>query len=115
MAPGKSADEISRAEFQSLVAEYPAVVGAISETKGVKPGQKTLQELDAYRYGEALRTFSVEEPPEMTLSEVKHLVEWKLYLSLFLISTLLHGDEEEDDEEEDDEEEEEGGGGGQKY
>ncbi|KAG6009745.1 hypothetical protein E4U21_001494 [Claviceps maximensis] len=72
------ADDISETDFQSLLAEYPAVAEAISESKGVKPGQKTLQQLDAYRYDEALRTFAVEEPPGMTLAEVKNLVEWKL-------------------------------------
>ncbi|KAG5949944.1 hypothetical protein E4U53_005613 [Claviceps sorghi] len=44
----------------------------------VKPGQRTLRELDAYRYGEALDTFGAGEPPGMTLSQVRDLVEWKL-------------------------------------
>ncbi|KAG6157407.1 hypothetical protein E4U37_007445 [Claviceps purpurea] len=110
-ARARSADEISSAEFWGLVAEYPAVVKAVSEsrtghgseyerpssnfqgpwkkpppqtiilTSAVKPGQKTLLELDAYRYGDALGAFCVEDPPEMTLAQVQDLVEWKLYLS----------------------------------
>ncbi|KAG5977674.1 hypothetical protein E4U55_006626 [Claviceps digitariae] len=78
MAYGRSADDISKAEFDALVAEYPAVVEAISRGKAVKPGQKSLRELDAYRYGEALGTFGAEDAPEMTLAEVQDLVEWKL-------------------------------------
>ncbi|KAG5949985.1 hypothetical protein E4U58_001847 [Claviceps cyperi] len=101
-ARARSADEISSAEFWGLVAEYPAVVEAgmaresrkaefqlptskgpqtIILTSAVKPGQKTLLELDAYRYGDALGAFCVEDPPEMTLAQVQDLVEWKLYLS----------------------------------
>ncbi|KAG5917302.1 hypothetical protein E4U61_002867 [Claviceps capensis] len=77
-ARARSADEISCAEFWGLVAEYPAVVEAVSESRTVKPGQKTLLELDAYRYGDALGAFRVENPPEMTLVQVQDLVEWKL-------------------------------------
>ncbi|KAG6149052.1 hypothetical protein E4U28_002435 [Claviceps purpurea] len=77
-ARARSADEISSAEFWGLVAEYPAVVEAVSESRTVKPGQKTLLELDAYRYGDALGAFRVKDPPEMTLVQVQDLVEWKL-------------------------------------
>ncbi|KAG6018561.1 hypothetical protein E4U40_000161 [Claviceps sp. LM458 group G5] len=77
-ARAQSADEISSAEFWGLVAEYPAVVEAVSESRTVKPGQKTLLELDAYRYGDALGAFRVEDSPEMTLAQVQDLVEWKL-------------------------------------
>ncbi|KAK2590243.1 hypothetical protein QQS21_012074 [Conoideocrella luteorostrata] len=74
-------NSISKVEFEALLANYPALVEAISESKGAKPGQKTLGELDAYRYGKALWIFSREEggPREMTLSDVQTLVEWKLY------------------------------------
>ncbi|QPG95996.1 hypothetical protein C2857_002827 [Epichloe festucae Fl1] len=79
MTRGTSADEISQHEFRSLLAEYPTV----AEAKGAgaaknKPGQKTLQQLDAYRYDDAIRTFGVEHSPEMTLAHVQTLVEWKL-------------------------------------
>ncbi|KAG6115894.1 hypothetical protein E4U13_002386 [Claviceps humidiphila] len=80
-ARARSADEISSAEFWGLVAEYPAVVEAVSESRTVKPGQKTLLELDEYRYGDALGALRVEDPPEMTLAQVQDLVEWKMYLS----------------------------------
>ncbi|KAG6066230.1 hypothetical protein E4U32_006374 [Claviceps aff. humidiphila group G2b] len=134
-ARARSADDISSAEFWGLVAEYPAVVEAVSEsrtgsfsclkspskwprllygmarqgmaresrsrvstskgpeenrspkpsfqflTNAVKPGQKTLLELDEYRYGDALGALRVEDPPEMTLAQVQDLVEWKMYLS----------------------------------
>ena len=46
-----------------------------------KPGQKTLQELDQYRYVDALEMFGGSNPQrEMTLDDVKLLVEWKLYV-----------------------------------
>ncbi|KAG6041525.1 hypothetical protein E4U17_001701 [Claviceps sp. LM77 group G4] len=77
-ARAQSADDIFSAEFWGLVAEYPAVVEAVSESRTVKPGQKTLLELDAYRYGDALGAFRVEDHPEMTLAQVQDLVEWKL-------------------------------------
>lgn len=40
-----------------------------------KDGQKTLAELDKYRYGEAIEAFA---SSDMTLDDVKVLVEWKL-------------------------------------
>ncbi|KAG6078196.1 hypothetical protein E4U15_004377 [Claviceps sp. LM218 group G6] len=77
-ARARSADDISSAEFWGLVAEYPAMVEAVSESRTVKPGQKTLLELDEYRYGDALGALRVEDPPEMTLAQVQDLVEWKI-------------------------------------
>lgn len=44
-----------------------------------KPGQRTLAELDRYRYGEALETFGTgKAESQMGLDDVKLLVEWKL-------------------------------------
>jgi hypothetical protein len=44
-----------------------------------KPGQKTLAELDAYRYGKALDIFGHNPPKRaMDLDSIKTLVEWKL-------------------------------------
>ena len=47
-----------------------------------KDGQKTLAELDSFRYGDATRTFGDQQSaskPHMNLDDVKTLVEWKLY------------------------------------
>lgn len=49
-----------------------------------KDGQKTLAELDEYRYGKAIDSFSSGKPTSMTLDDVKVLVEWKLYGAKFL-------------------------------
>jgi hypothetical protein len=43
-----------------------------------KPGQKTLSELDEYRYVEAINTFTPTSKSPMTPDAVKLLVEWKL-------------------------------------
>ncbi|GAB1310284.1 ADA HAT complex component 1 [Madurella fahalii] len=74
-----SADDISDSEFQSYLERYPACIEAISESKGAKPGQKTLASLDQYRYGKAIDTFgSGDTNVSMALDDVKTLVEWKL-------------------------------------
>jgi len=45
-----------------------------------KSGQKTLLELDEYRYVEAPKVFGAKKSTkEMSLDDVKILVEWKLY------------------------------------
>lgn len=45
-----------------------------------KSGQKTLAELDVYRYAEAPARFAAKKPGSgtMQLEDVKTLVEWKL-------------------------------------
>lgn len=44
-----------------------------------KPGQKTLEALDGYRYNDALDMFSPgKHTRAMKLDDVKTLVEWKL-------------------------------------
>lgn len=44
-----------------------------------KPNQKTLAELDHYRYTEAPTVFALKAPAKpMELEDVKTLVEWKL-------------------------------------
>lgn len=57
-----------------------------------KPGQKTLAELDRYRYTEAPALFSLDKPTRtMQLEDVKSLVEWKLYVRIHLTcSTVAH-------------------------
>lgn len=49
-----------------------------------RAGQKTLAELDQYRYGEAVDTFgsTKSKSSSMGIDEVKLLVEWKLSASL---------------------------------
>lgn len=44
-----------------------------------KPGQKTLVQLDHYRYTDAPTLFTLKKPSRpMRLEDVKNLVEWKL-------------------------------------
>ncbi|KAF4589275.1 hypothetical protein GQ602_003164 [Ophiocordyceps camponoti-floridani] len=73
-------DDITRTAFDSLLAEYPSVLQSVAVAKGiVKPGQKTLSQLDEYRYVDAPNAFGMDVPRrEMTLEDVKMLVEWKL-------------------------------------
>ncbi|KAM3565143.1 hypothetical protein ARSEF4850_001516 [Beauveria asiatica] len=73
-------DAITHDEFTALLDEYPSLVEKISQTKGSKLGQKTLQQLDEYRYGTAIANFAADasSPKDMTLDDVKLLVEWKL-------------------------------------
>ncbi|KAK4451775.1 hypothetical protein QBC34DRAFT_378181 [Podospora aff. communis PSN243] len=77
-----SPDTITADEFAEYLSKYPSSIEAISASKGAKPGQKTLSELDEYRYVEAINTFtptnSSSKAPPMTLDNVKLLVEWKL-------------------------------------
>ncbi|PTB68301.1 hypothetical protein BBK36DRAFT_1167554 [Trichoderma citrinoviride] len=71
--------EITKEQFASCLSQYPAVVEAISRSKGAKDGQRTLSELDQYRYVEAVETFGLKKQKrEMQLDDVKTLVEWKL-------------------------------------
>ncbi|KAL7812907.1 hypothetical protein V8C44DRAFT_61159 [Trichoderma aethiopicum] len=71
--------DITREQFASYLSRYPAVVEAISQSKGPKDGQKTLSELDQYRYVDAVETFGLgKQKREMNLDDVKMLVEWKL-------------------------------------
>ncbi|KAF7560914.1 hypothetical protein G7046_g3246 [Stylonectria norvegica] len=70
------ADTITKAEFDKLLSQYPSLIETISEAKNVKKGQKSLRELDDYRYGEALSVYSADKSPRsMELDDVKALVE----------------------------------------
>ncbi|KAK3943700.1 hypothetical protein QBC46DRAFT_306842 [Diplogelasinospora grovesii] len=75
-----SVDKISGSEFAECLGRYASCIEAISESKGAKAGQKTLAELDQYRYGEALDAFGSGKVKAtcMGLDDVKTLVEWKL-------------------------------------
>lgn len=93
------ADEISAEEFSAYLAKYEECIEAISVSKAckstctgtdcrgqnakgaqlAKPGDKTLAELDRYRYGDAVAEFSGVKPrKQMGLDDVKTLVSWKL-------------------------------------
>ncbi|KAH7156254.1 hypothetical protein EDB81DRAFT_382208 [Dactylonectria macrodidyma] len=73
------ADNISKDEFESLLSQYPDLIKSVSDSKRAKDSQKTLQELDSYRYDEALKIFSTDKQQRsMNLDDVKMLVEWKL-------------------------------------
>lgn len=44
-----------------------------------KDGQRTLSELDRFRYVDAVETFDLKNPKrDMELEDIKTLVEWKL-------------------------------------
>ncbi|KAF5019560.1 hypothetical protein F66182_8433 [Fusarium sp. NRRL 66182] len=78
-----SADKITLDEFKRLLDQYPALIKKISNSKNginvVKDGQKTLEQLDQYRYNDALHTFnSSKQAHPMNLDDIKMLVEWKL-------------------------------------
>ncbi|KAL9480078.1 hypothetical protein ACSS6W_004864 [Trichoderma asperelloides] len=72
-------NEITKEQFASHLSQYPALIEAISESKGAKDGQRTLSELDRYRYVDAVETFDLKNPKrDMDLEDIKTLVEWKL-------------------------------------
>ncbi|KAJ4237195.1 hypothetical protein NW759_000316 [Fusarium solani] len=74
-----SVDKITIDEFNQLLGQYPALIKDISSTKSAKPGQKTLEALDEYRYNDALDMFSPgKDTRPMKLDDIKTLVEWKL-------------------------------------
>ncbi|KAL2872942.1 hypothetical protein SGCOL_011911 [Colletotrichum sp. CLE4] len=74
-----SPDKLSAKEFKHLLSEYKPLIESISSTKGAKPGQKTLEELDHFRFVEAPTQFYEFEPKRvMNHDDVKLLVEWKL-------------------------------------
>ncbi|KAI1631660.1 hypothetical protein F4809DRAFT_646199 [Biscogniauxia mediterranea] len=70
---------ISTARFKQALIRYAPLIESISLAKGAKSGQKTLLELDKFRYGDALACFQSEKPERgMTRDDVKTLVDWKL-------------------------------------
>lgn len=95
-----SADKISLEEFNRRLVEYESLIQRVSDEKGgmlitnrhhnrwqtltaslwiAKGGQKTLLELDEYRYRKALENFNTESRAQpMALDDIKTLVEWKL-------------------------------------
>ncbi|QGI59176.1 hypothetical protein CEK27_001301 [Fusarium fujikuroi] len=74
-----SAININLEEFKRVLNQYPALIKRVSDEKGAKGGQRTLQELDNYRYKDALDAFnSSAKSRPMKLDDIKNLVEWKL-------------------------------------
>ncbi|KAF3802941.1 hypothetical protein GCG54_00000308 [Colletotrichum gloeosporioides] len=74
-----SPDKVTNKEFAELLASYEPLIDSISASKGAKSGQKTLQELDQFRFVEAPALFSQEAPKRsMNHDDVKVLVDWKL-------------------------------------
>ncbi|KAG8159541.1 hypothetical protein KVR01_010178 [Diaporthe batatas] len=74
-----SSEDITLQEFRDALAEYDQLIEAVSAAKGAKPGQKTLKELDQYRYVEAPALFApTTSRRPMQLGDVQALVEWKL-------------------------------------
>ncbi|KLU84018.1 hypothetical protein MAPG_03065 [Magnaporthiopsis poae ATCC 64411] len=74
-------DSITSQEFQEALGRYPALIQAISDTKGAKHGEKTLAELDNFRYLIAPTLFGLGARPAkrmMVLDDIKVLVNWKL-------------------------------------
>ncbi|KAI1031495.1 hypothetical protein LB504_000577 [Fusarium proliferatum] len=72
-----SVNNISLEEFKRVLNRYPALIERVSDEKG--GGQRTLQELDNYRYKDALDAFnSSAKSRPMKLDDIKNLVEWKL-------------------------------------
>ncbi|OIW26104.1 hypothetical protein CONLIGDRAFT_656656 [Coniochaeta ligniaria NRRL 30616] len=79
-----SADKISAEDFAAYLAKYEDCIVAISASRASKPGDKTLAELDKYRYGDAIANFSGDKPrKQMELDDVKTLVNWKLRYGKF--------------------------------
>ncbi|KAI3395095.1 hypothetical protein diail_1775 [Diaporthe ilicicola] len=74
-----SPEDISRPEFDDALAKYDKLIEAVSASKGAKSGQKTLAELDRYRYVEAPALFAPSKSSQaMQLGQVQTLVQWKL-------------------------------------
>ncbi|KAM0344404.1 hypothetical protein ACHAPU_007588 [Fusarium lateritium] len=74
-----SAHKISLEEFTGLLEQYPSLLKRVSDEKGAKNGQRTLEDLDKYRYNDALDTFNSDRRVRsMNLEDIKTLVEWKL-------------------------------------
>ncbi|KAH6687905.1 hypothetical protein F5X68DRAFT_275601 [Plectosphaerella plurivora] len=70
--------KITHNEFDEVLARYGPLIDSISSSKA-KPGQKTLEELDRFRYDEGPWLFSQEDPQRpMNHDDVKTLVDWKL-------------------------------------
>jgi len=74
-----SASDITEEHFRKTLGQYDSLIEKLSASKPLKPGSQTLQELDQFRYRDAVDAFSSPKPKRpMTHDDVKALVEWKL-------------------------------------
>ncbi|KAI1762333.1 DUF1479-domain-containing protein [Hypoxylon sp. FL1150] len=72
-------DNISLDKFKRLLDQYESLIESISSAKPAKLGQKTLVELDQFRYDDAVNQFQSKRPKrQIRLDDVKALVDWKL-------------------------------------
>lgn len=103
VAPGA----ITIDEFSKLLAEYPNLIDSIAPPKSGKhwqplictlvrhadvwlEGQKSLAELDQFRYEAAVELFGAPSSKrEMAIEDVKSLVEWKLSVLNFSESLII--------------------------
>ncbi|KAI0178928.1 DUF1479-domain-containing protein [Hypoxylon sp. FL1284] len=70
---------ISLGKFRQLLDQYDSLIETVSLAKPAKPGQRTLIELDQFRYDDAVDRFqSRDAKSQMRLEDVKILVDWKL-------------------------------------
>ncbi|XXH05491.1 hypothetical protein Hte_011921 [Hypoxylon texense] len=91
-------DNISLDKFKQLLGQYDPFIERISLAKQAKPGQKTLVELDQFRYRDAVDLFqSKNSKQQMKLDDVKALVDWKLRHGKFrpTLMKLVSSNEEE--------------------
>ncbi|KAI1334369.1 DUF1479-domain-containing protein [Xylariaceae sp. FL0016] len=70
---------ITTSLFRRLLVQYDPLITSLSSAKEVKPGQKTLSELDHFRFADAVASFRSRTPKrQMDHRDVLTLVEWKL-------------------------------------
>ncbi|KAI1774596.1 hypothetical protein F4818DRAFT_67070 [Hypoxylon cercidicola] len=91
-------EHISLDKFKQLLDQYNSFIESLSLAKPAKPGQKTLVELDQFRYYDAVSLFqSKDSKQHMKLDDVKTLVDWKLRHGKFrptLMKLVSSNDEE---------------------
>ncbi|KAL5606416.1 hypothetical protein BROUX41_002833 [Berkeleyomyces rouxiae] len=78
--PPPTPKTITSAQFSDVLARYPRLVNVISTSKALKPGHKSLEELDLFRYIEAPKNFGLGNATRSAMDReaIKLLVEWKL-------------------------------------
>ncbi|KAH9906559.1 DUF1479-domain-containing protein [Xylariomycetidae sp. FL2044] len=85
-------------QFRSLLTQYDTLLENISSANPAKPAQKSLLDLDRFRYQDAVKEFSSPNPRRpMTHDDVKTLVYWKLRHGKFrptLMSLVASNDPE---------------------
>ncbi|KAI3322713.1 hypothetical protein HD806DRAFT_535894 [Xylariaceae sp. AK1471] len=91
-------ENIPISRFTQLLSNYASLIKSISSDKAPKTGQPSLLELDEFRYEVATKVFRSDKPKrQMTHSDVKTLVDWKLRHGKFrptLMKLVSSNDEE---------------------